>query len=401
MQATATPSILSRLFPSPQWPLAPFDFHIPTRVIFGPGTLNRLGELAKELGDTRVLLVTDPGLEAAGHPQRAVQSLRDAGLEVFLYDEVEENPTSKHVEAGVHFAKPLNIDLIVTVGGGSAMDCAKGINFLLTNGGTMADYKGFGKATKPMLPSIGIPTTAGTGSEAQSFALIADAKTHMKMACGDRKVAFHVAILDPEVTVTQPAHVTALTGIDAVAHAVESYVTTRRSPVSQLFAREGWKLLEANLEKVLKNPRDLEARGAMQMGAFLAGTAIENSMLGVCHACANPLTAHYGITHGQAIGILLPHVVRFNAKEVGDLYGELVDEAGLHNGSPSAPAEIVAQRVVGLIKLAGLPTKLSALGVSRSILPILAEEANQQWTARFNPRTVTEPDVVALYEAAM
>src|SRR5919201_64522 len=175
-----------------------------------------------------------------------------------------------------------------------------------------------------MLPSIGIPTTAGTGSEAQSFALIADEQTHMKMACGDRKAAFHIAILDPEVTVSQPAKVTALTGIDAVSHALESYVTTKRNPVSQIFAREAWKLLEVNLEKVLTNPQDLEARGAMQMGAFLAGTAIENSMLGVCHACANPLTAHYGITHGLAIGIMLPHVIRFNARVVGELYADLV-----------------------------------------------------------------------------
>src|SRR5262249_55372905 len=152
-----------------------------------------------------------------------------------------------------------------------AMDCAKGINFLLTKGGRMSDYKGFGKAKKPMLPSLGVPTTAGTGSEAQSYALIADESTHLKMACGDRKAAFCVAILDPEVTVSQPQKLTALTGIDALSHAVESYVTAKRNPVSQIFGREAWKLLEINLEKVLHNPTDLEARGAMQMGAFLAG----------------------------------------------------------------------------------------------------------------------------------
>ena len=154
----------------------------------------------------------------------------------------------------------------------------------------------------------------------------------MKMACGDRKAAFRVAILDPEVTLSQPAKVTALTGIDALSHALESYVTAKRNPLSQMFAREAWKLLESNLEKVLANPTDLQARGAMQMGAYLAGIAIENSMLGACHACANPLTAHYGITHGLAIGILLPHVIRFNARDVGTLYGELVEEVGLRDG---------------------------------------------------------------------
>ncbi|MCI0640628.1 MAG: iron-containing alcohol dehydrogenase [Gemmataceae bacterium] len=382
-------------------PLEPFDFHTPTRVVFGPGTLVRLGELAQELGDTRVLLVTDPGLEAAGHPQRAVASLEAAGLRTFVFDQVEENPTGKHVDNGVRFAKPLDIDLIVSVGGGSAMDCAKGINFVLTNGGAISDYKGFGKAHKPMLPSIGVPTTAGTGSEAQSYALIADEATHMKMACGDRKAAFQTAILDPEVTVSQPPQVTALTGIDALSHALESYVTTARSPVSQMFAREAWKLLEVNLEKVLHHPHDLEARGAMQMGAFLAGTAIENSMLGVCHSCANPLTAHYGLTHGLAIGIMLPHVLRFNGETVGALYADLTEEAGLHNGTPDAAAFTLADRITHLLKLAGVPSRLADCGVARSILPLLADEAARQWTARFNPRPVTEKEILGLYEAAM
>ena len=401
MPSTSTIMTTARLFPASPWPLQPFDYHTPTRVMFGPGTLLRLGELAWELGATRALLVTDPGLEAVGHPQRAQQSLKDAGLEVFLFDDVEENPTSRHVDIGVEFAKPLGINLIVSVGGGSAMDCAKGINFLLTNGGAMSDYKGFGKAKKPMLPSIGIPTTSGTGSEAQSYALIADEKTHLKMACGDRKAAFATAILDPEVTVTQPAKVTALTGIDALSHAVESYVTTKRNPVSQMFAREAWKLLEVNLEKVLHTPDDLEARGAMQMGAFLAGTAIENSMLGVCHACANPLTAHYGITHGLAIGIMLPHVIRFNAQTVPNLYSELLEEAGLKNGHIDSDAETLAQRLTHLMHLAELPTSLTSCGVSRGILPVLAEEASQQWTARFNPRPVTDTQIMELYEAAL
>jgi alcohol dehydrogenase len=328
-------------------------------------------------------------------------SIQDAGLEVFLFDNVEQNPTDRHVQAGVDFAKPLGIDLIVSVGGGSAMDCAKGINFLLTNGGRMSDYKGFGKAKKPMLPSVGIPTTAGTGSEAQSFALIADEQSHMKMACGDRKAAFHVAILDPEVTVSQPAKVTAITGIDALSHAIESYVTSARNQVSQMFAREAWQLLERNLETVLRTPADLEARAAMQLGAFLAGTAIENSMLGATHACANPLTAHYGLTHGVAIGIMLPHIIRFNAAAVGALYGDLSQEAGLANGDGGSPADALAGRVTNLLRLASLPASLTEAGVSDGILPLLAEEASQQWTARFNPRPVTEIDMLRLYEAAL
>jgi alcohol dehydrogenase len=281
------------------------------------------------------------------------------------------------------------------------MDCAKGINFLYTNGGKISDYKGFGKAARPMLPSIGIPTTAGTGSEAQSYALIADDKTHMKMACGDRKAAFWVAILDPELTVSQPSKVTAVTGIDALSHAAESYVTTKRNPLAQMFAREAWKMLDENIETVLQTSTHLDARGNMQMGAFLAGTAIENSMLGACHACANPLTAHYGLTHGIAIGILLPHVIRFNASAVGSLYADLLAQDTSLNGDQQAAGEILAQRLIKLVRLAVLPQRLSECGITDGILPVLAEEAFQQWTARFNPRPVTEGDLLQLYKAAL
>src|SRR5947209_43984 len=166
-------------------------------------------------------------------------------------DEVEENPTGRHVEAAAAVARQHRADLLVAVGGGSAMDVAKGTNFVVTNGGSIADYKGFGKATKPMLPSIGVPTTAGTGSEAQSYALIADESSHLKMACGDKKAAFRIAVLDPEVTLTQPKMVTAVTGIDSVAHAVESYVTSSRNVLSQTFARQAWNLLNRNFERVL------------------------------------------------------------------------------------------------------------------------------------------------------
>lgn len=381
--------------------LPSFDYVPLTRVVFGSGTLSRLGDLVRELGGRRVLLVTDPGLEEAGHPQRALALLREAGLEAFVFDGVEENPTDRHVEAGLREARRHAVDFLVAVGGGSAMDCAKGINFLYTNGGRMADYKGFGKATKPMLPSLGVPTTAGTGSEAQSYALIADERTHLKMACGDRKAAFRATILDPDLTVSQPPTVTAVTGIDALAHAVESYVCTKRNPLSQTFAREAWRLLEPNLEVVLREPGHREARGAMQIGAHFAGVAIENAMLGAAHALANPLTAHYGITHGVAVGVMLPHVIRFNAPAVGPLYADLAHEAGQANGGPGAAAEAIARRLTELMEAAQLPTSLAQCGVRAGILPLLAEEAAQQWTGRFNPRPVSEVELRALYEAAL
>src|SRR5947209_1637646 len=241
MKATSSPTSTGsgRSSRPPSMPPS-FDYRPLGRVVFEAGGLARLGELARELGGTRALLVTDPGLKAAGHPQRALASLRDAGLHVAVFDGVEENPTEHHVREALALAQAEQIDFLVAIGGGSSMDCAKGVNFLYTNGGRMADYKGFGKAVKPMLPSVAVPTTSGTGSEGQSYALIADERTHMKMACGDRKAAFRLALLDPELTVTQPAKVTAVTGIDALTHALESHVCTRRNPLSQSFSRSAW-----------------------------------------------------------------------------------------------------------------------------------------------------------------
>lgn len=385
-------------FSKPSSTKLPVVFSSLNRVVQGPGSIARLGELARELDARRVLLVTDRGLEDAGHPQRAELSLREAGLEVHVFDELHENPTSVDVELGVKFARVHKIDLIVAVGGGSSMDCAKGINFILTNGGRMAEYKGFGKATKPMLPSIGVPTTAGTGSESQCYALITDERTHMKMACGDKKAAFRVTILDPELTVSQPRSVTAVTGIDALAHAVESFVCTKRNPSSSAFALAAWHHLEPNFEIVLREPENLEARAAMQIGSNLAGAAIESAMLGICHSCANPLSAHYGITHGTAIGVLLPHVIRFNAPAAELLYAELVALTHPLNGVPAS--EILARRITELVGVADQPTRLRDCGVSDSILPLLALEASEQWTAKFNPRPVTETELLEVYRAA-
>jgi alcohol dehydrogenase len=364
------------------------------RVHFGDGALDLLGTLARELGGSRVLLVTDPGVRAAGHADAALASLAGAGLAAEVFDAVGENPTSLHVEAGRRAAAYFGADLLAGLGGGSALDCAKGINFLLTNGGRMEDYQGTGKAAKPMLPSIGVPTTAGTGSEAQSYALISHPETHQKMACGDRKARFREVILDPRLAASAPRRVAATAGIDAVSHAVESHVTLRGNPVSRMLSREAWSLLAAGLERSLSAPDDLRAAGDTLLGAHLAGAAIEASMLGAAHACANPLTARFGIVHGVAVGLMLPHVVRFNAEAgpAGALYRDLLGGGG----DPAA----LAARIEALRAAADLPSRLEGCGVDAASLPRLAEEASRQWTATFNPRPVDAAALLSLYEAA-
>jgi alcohol dehydrogenase len=382
--------------------MIPFDFQCPTRIIFGPGKLDELGRVATGLSAKRVLLVTDPGIVAAGHMSRGVQSLEKAALTVALFDRVHVNPTTDHVEDGLATAKEFGPDLIVGLGGGSSMDCAKGINFLFSCGGRMQDYWGEGKATGPLLPMIAVPTTAGTGSETQSYALIADSATHVKMACGDKRAAFRAAILDPELTITQPRRVTALTGIDAIAHAIETYVTKRRTSISLAFSREAWQHLASNLPKVLSEPNDLPARCEMQLGACLAGMAIENSMLGAAHALANPLTAAFEIAHGEAIAMMLPHVIRRNGRQVESWYRELVERCnGLFCGSNGgSAADRLASFVSDISRQAGLASKLNDCQVPRVELPKLAAAATQQWTGKFNPIELSQDDYLKLYEAA-
>ncbi len=360
-----------------------FEFQPKARLIFGEGAIARLGSLARELGFGRTLLVADRGLLASGHVDEASTLLDQAGIEVIHFHDFGPNPDSRMIEVGREFASSAGVDSIVGLGGGSSMDCAKGINFVLTNGGRIQDYWGAGKALRPMLPMIGVPTTAGTGSEAQSYALISDSETHVKMACGDPKAAFRVAILDPALTVSQPPGVRAAAGYDAISHAVETYVSTARNSASDLFAREAWRLLNGAYERVMSAPGDIEALGAMQLGAHYAGIAIEHSMLGAAHACANPLTAHYGATHGVAISGLLSHVIRWNRE---DLYAGLAPD--------------LADRTERLAEAGGLPTRLSAIGVPEAELESLSEEAAQQWTGRFNPRPFDAAAALEIYRCA-
>ena len=373
-----------------------FDFNPRTRLIFGEGSLDQLGTLARELGFRRTLLVADKGILACGFVDRASKLLADAGVNVFTFHDFDSNPTTLMIEAGRVFAKPLDIDSIIGLGGGSSMDTAKAINFLLTSGGVMQDFWGYGKTRAPMLPMIGIPTTSGTGSEAQSYALISDAETHVKMACGDPGAAFKIAILDPVLTLSQPATVAATGGFDAISHAVETWVTTKRTPMSEIFSLEAWRLLEANYERVINDPNDIEARAAMQLGAYWAGLAIENSMLGAAHACANPLTANYGTEHGVAIALMLPSVVRWNGSVVGDRYGELLERGSLHENA----GEALASRLEDLISIGGLPRGLESVGVPERDLSRLAEDAASQWTGKSNPREFGRAEALALYQHA-
>ncbi|MEM9410407.1 MAG: iron-containing alcohol dehydrogenase [Planctomycetota bacterium] len=369
-------------------------------MVFGEHTIDQLGTLTAELQCRKVLVVSDPGIVEAGHVDRGLTSLHQSNIETLVFDGARENPTTEHVDAGLEVATSFQPDLLIGLGGGSSMDCAKGINFLYSCGGCIQDYWGVGKATNEMLPMIAVPTTAGTGSEMQSFALISDAETHVKMACGDKKASCKVAILDPCLTLTQPSQVTALTGVDALSHALETFVTTKRNPVSSVFSRESFRLIATHFKSVFDDPGDLTSRSGMQLGAAYAGMAIENSMLGASHALANPLTATYGIAHGQAVGLMLPHVIRFNGIDTNNQYGELLAFAGIETPDSDSASERLADFVTDLVETAGLKTDLQSLQVQAEQLPALAEAAAQQWTGNFNPRPVNPENLLSIYQSA-
>ncbi len=367
-----------------------------TRVVFGEGAVVEAGKYARSLGGQRVLIVTDRGVADAGHLDRVVESLAAAGVEWSAYMGVQENPTTDTVAECVAAARKVDADLLIGLGGGSSMDTAKGCNFILTNGGEMRDYWGSDRAAKPMLPLVAIPTTSGTGSECQSYALISDAVSHAKMACGDRKAAARVALLDPLLTLSQPPRVTRLTGIDAIAHAVESAVCTKANEISFNYSRAAFAVLCMAFPRVLQDATDLRGRAGMQLGAALAGTAIENAMLGAAHSAANPLTARFGTTHGEAVGMMLPHVVTLNGNDpiAAQAYARLA--AVVRRKVESLPDFLTS-----LLMEAGLPLRMPSGLITEELLPIIGEEAARQWTAQFNPVAVAAGHFEELYAEVM
>jgi len=344
-------------------------------LIHGSGSLRELSSLV----DGKAMIVTDAGLVAAGHVDRAKVFLED----VVVFDQVQENPTESDVEACAAYARLIQPDVIIGLGGGSSMDTAKGALFLLSGGGKMSDYQGHGKAKGDMVPFIAIPTTAGTGSECQSYAVLSRDGSHEKMACGDPRALAKAAILDPDLTESMPLSVARLTALDALSHALESLVCNRGTKDSREISREAFKRIEPVIEPVLRGEATVSQRGEMLLGAALAGQAIEASMLGAAHASANPLTAQYGVVHGRAVLTTLPAVMRWNEPLVGDIYESL---------RPHLISWVENLRVIAELKPVSVP---------EDHLEDLARSAAHQWTGQFNPRPLEVSDFRRIYEESL
>ena len=291
----------------------PLTLFFKTTVYYGQGKLSELGGILRTLDVSKVLIVTDPGIMASGIGDRCKRAILSEHIDLVLFDGVEPNPTTDCVEKGLITARKEAIHCIVAVGGGSSIDAAKAINVLLTNGGQVTDYCGLDRVRKKGFPFIAIPTTAGSGSEMSSYMLISDSKTHQKLVCSAPQIIPDVAILDPTLTVSLPISVTIESGLDALSNGIESYVSRLANPYSEVFSLRSIEILSQNIVKVCKEPGDLSARGQMLIGSNLGALAIHLSSIGAAHSMANPLTKHFDVRHGIAVGMVLPYVMLFNA----------------------------------------------------------------------------------------
>lgn len=380
-----------------------FGFFIPPVTLMGIGSAKEAGPQAKALGATKALIVTDKGLSQMGVASKIKAQLEEAGVKAVIFDGAEPNPTDKNVHDGVEAYKKNGCDSIVSLGGGSAHDCAKGVGMVIGNGGNIRDYEGVNKTAKPMPPFLAINTTAGTASEMTRFCIITNTTTHVKMALVDWRCTPNVAINDPVLMVGMPPALTAATGMDALTHAVEAYVSTIATPVTDACALKAIELIAHHLRPAVALGTNLEARDRMAYAEYLAGMAFNNASLGYVHAMAHQLGGLYNLPHGVCNAILLPAVCEFNLiacpqrfADIGRALGE--DMSGL------APVDAAAKAIAAVRKLSkaiGIPAGLGALGVKESDFFCMAENAKKDACQLTNPRTATLEEVVSIFRSAM
>ena len=376
-----------------------FTFNIPSQIIFRNGASNSIVEILKEYHAQSILCVYDKGIKDAGIAEKIITPIKKSGINVSTYSEVTPDPEIKNVLEGYEIASEHNIDLIVAIGGGSSMDCAKAINILLTNGGTIRDYEGRNKVNKPTKPLIAIPTTAGTGSEVTSFTIISDTENQKKMVIGGKNCGCDIALVDPELTLSLPASVTAATGMDALTHAIEAYVSKNANIPSQVNALKAIELITQNLKKAVNDGSDIEARSNMMLGSLLAGIAFNSSGLGMVHAIAHALGAKFKVAHGIANAIGLPYVVDYNSNlegvrikcvEIAKAMNILVEEKSVVQVSQE-----LIQKIMDLSSKINIPT-LKEVGITEDDLVNIAESALKEASMNFTPRPATKDEMVTV-----
>jgi alcohol dehydrogenase class IV len=380
----------------------PFTFHSP-QILFGPGVVQRVGERARQFGGTHALVVAEQGVAEVGAAEKALASLRDAGIAISVFSDFRGEPTVEHVNAGVEFARQRDINIIVGCGGGSSLDCAKAINVLLTNGGSVTDYMyGRARPTKPTLPFIGVPTTAGTGAEISGGAIIYDVEGKFKEGVGSPPYRIAAAICDPELTLTVPPRVTAMNGMDALGHAIESYTNINFNPISDLSDLTAISLVGRYLPVAVARGDTLQARAALMFAAMIAAFGFAQRGTGICHGISHPLGVWGGLPHGLTISLMLPHVMEFNLNGCAEKLADVAQALGedVSGVSMRTAALRAVEAVRRLSQDIGLPQTLREAGVREEVLPLIARDTLRRANNRINPRLATEDEILALLRKA-
>lgn len=378
-------------------------FYIPSSNLMGPGCLSEAATAIASHGFTRILIVTDKFLNKIGVVEKVSKLLEQAGVASVVFDETKPNPTVENVEAGLAKLKANNCDCVMSLGGGSPHDCAKGIALLAANGGEIKDYEGVDRSAKPQLPLFAVNTTAGTASEMTRFCIITDDARHIKMAIVDKHVTPLMSVNDPELMLAKPASLTAATGMDALTHAIEAYVSIAATPITDAVAIKAIEMIQANLRQAVDHGDDIQARDNMAYAQFMAGMAFNNASLGYVHAIAHQLGGFYDLPHGVCNAVLLPHVQRYNSEVAAERLTDVaralgVDTTGMA-GSDGAAAAIAA--ICQLSSDVRIPAGLTELGVKEEDFDILAENALKDACGFTNPKQATHEEIVAILKAAM
>ncbi|SFO86531.1 iron-containing alcohol dehydrogenase [Actinomadura madurae] len=384
-------------------PAAPLTkFHVP-EIVFGLGSLAELGHCALRLGGRRPFLVTDPGLMETGWVDEAVGHLRRAGLRPVLWHDVTPNPKDHEVEAGFRRYAESGADVIIGLGGGSCIDAAKGVAILSGNGGRILDYEGVDRVVQPIPPSVMVPSTSGTGADVSQFAVITDTAEHVKLTIVSRTLVPETSLVDPRLLTTMPDWLNAATGLDALTHAVEAFVSRAHNPLSDNHALHAVKLIIDNLTRTHLKPGDVDARVAMAQASLEAGMAFTNAILGATHAMSHQVGGLLDAPHGVVNGVLLPHVIRVNAEARPERFVSLAEAAGIAaQGIPPNEAALrFADRVRALADELGVPKGLASLGVAASDVPRLARTTLKDACMATNPRDLDVHDVQALFSQAL
>jgi alcohol dehydrogenase class IV len=378
-----------------------FSFQAPANITFGPGAITRLPELVRGFGG-RAVVVSDPGVAKAGILPRLLTLLHDAGITAEPFTDVEPNPSVETVNAAVDRFRRTRASFVIGAGGGSAMDVAKVVGVLGAHGGAVHDYEGIGKVPGPGLPVAAVPTTAGTGSEVTIFSVITDRERRFKMTLGSVHTVPQVAVCDPELTLSMPQPLTAATGMDALTHAVESYINTAHNPIAKTLALEAIRLIGRSLRPAYANGRDLRARTEMLLASTMAALAFARTRLGNVHAMSHPLGAHFDVPHGVANAILLPYVMEWNLLACLETYPVIAAALGepVAGVSSRAAAEAAVEAVRTLARDVQIPARLRDVGVLREGIPAMTDDAMKSGNVLVNPRATTAADIAALFETA-